>query len=127
MVPRRRCLRTKCVVCWGKRENTVKFTKKLRAVRRSFVRPSGKGGLLEFPVALFAPERYNAKQEIAAPSNRLARFQSGRPQGRREGLMFAVNAVLNSILALDIILVLVRVIPVRKENSVFGHALEEGV
>ena len=41
--------------------------------------------------------------------------------------MFAVNAVLNSILALDIILVLVRVIPVRKENSVFGHALAKGM
>ena len=37
--------------------------------------------------------------------------------------MFAVSAVFNSILALNIILILVS----RKENSVFGHALEEGV
>ena len=37
--------------------------------------------------------------------------------------MFAVSAVLNSILALDIILILV----LRKENSVFGHALVKGM
>ena len=37
--------------------------------------------------------------------------------------MFAVSAVLNSILALNIILILV----LQKENSVFGHALVKGM
>ena len=41
--------------------------------------------------------------------------------------MFAASSALNSILALDIILILVLVLSGQKKNSVSGHALEKGM
>jgi hypothetical protein len=84
------------------------------------VKTSGKTGLSKFPVAIFASDRYNnntLNSKSAAGCVREDSSDGGR------FFMFAVSAVLNSILALDIILILV----LQKENSVFGHALVKGM
>ena len=69
---------------------------------------------------------YNNKTRQAKGVSPKETGPAGRPRVRGGGFPMLTTAVLNSILGLDIILVLVLVVLVPKENSAFGHAQNKG-
>ena len=76
------------------------------------MKSSRKNPPAHFPVALLGRKMYNVKTRQAGLTG---------PAGFGGGTM-VMASVLNNMLAVNIILVLVLVLAVRKENSAFGHA-----